>query len=115
MNNFESFLKNLSDVELATFIAYRKGEYKGKLKELIEQEVELRGISEYQLRKLYDIGMQRGDANYCPRCYSNKVSIEKQQETVYGNSGLEKQELGYLSCHICGFTSMKKPFSSFVS
>jgi hypothetical protein len=59
MNKLDSFLKTLSDVELAKFIVYRYKDFVGTSKGTIISEAKTRNLNHLDIKRLYN-----QDVNY---------------------------------------------------
>ena len=117
MKDLKSFLTNLTNEELATFIAYRiEGFLEGSRKKIIA-EVSKRNLSQLELKQLYKKGLSIDDNSKlnCPQCGSDKLFVETDYELKQNSRGNSEIAVETNRCRICGFNPAKSNQKSLIN
>lgn len=118
MNDLNKFLHDLSDNELAVFIAYKFDDFLARSKQKIVSEVKKRGLSLGDLKLLYDKGLPVNSESpiSCPQCKSDRFFVETDYELKQNSRG-RSYEVAVDSnrCRICGYNPAKSPQKGFLN
>ena len=110
-DDLNTFISNLTDNELATFVAYQFEELLDNSKQKIIKEVKRRNLSSDDLKRLYHQGISHGNDNrrrgVCPQCGSNKFFVETDYELRQKDYGSYEVAVESNRCRICGFNPAK--------
>ena len=116
-SNLEEFLKDLSDHELAIFIAYRYKHFLTDSRRKIKNEITSRKLDNDILLKLFQKGLKivdKVDHLHCPRCNSNRIFIEQDHEEKTRKYYSYEVILETNRCQLCGYNpSKRKPKNIF--
>jgi ribosomal protein S14 len=110
MNKLDSFLKTLSDVELAKFIVYRYKDFVGTSKGTIISEAKTRNLNHLDIKRLYNQDVNYDDKikNRCEQCGSARFYTETDYEMRQTNTYLSYEvAIESERCRICGFNPDK--------
>jgi hypothetical protein len=110
MNELESFLKTLSDVELAKFIVYRYKDFVGSSIDTIIAEAKTRNLNHIDIRRLYyqDVEHDEKVKNRCEQCGAARFFTETDYEMRQTNRYLSYEvAIESERCRICGFNPDK--------
>ncbi len=110
MNELVSFLKTLSDVELAKFIVYRYKDFLGTSKETIISEAKTRNLNHIDLKRLYNQDIEYDNKNVknrCEQCGSAKFYTETDYELRHKKYYSIEVALESNRCRICGYNPDK--------
>jgi hypothetical protein len=116
-SKFELLLKSLNDHELAIYIGYQYGSLLNHAREILKNEIALRGLSKKHLEELLNIKLSYLDgidnAN-CERCGSNKFfeDIDTEYKTVRYTTNV--YEVKTKRCRLCNLNPSKEPPKNFV-
>ncbi len=107
-DKLNSFLKELSDHELAIFGAFQ---YDGLLpdsRKNLQAEIDSRSLTKIQLEKYISTKLETNYLeNTCERCGSNKFIQDVDIEHSGGNYGSAEVEVTTNRCRICGYNPSK--------
>lgn len=117
MRSLDNFLKDLSDSELATFIAYRFDDFMPMSRQKIIDEVKLRELSQEELEALFEKGPNTELSNgaRCLQCNSNRFFVETDYVLKQGKYGSYEVAEETKRCRICGFNPAKSDHKSFIN
>ncbi len=109
MNDLDLFLKDLSDVELAKFIAYRLNDFLGTSKEKIIAEAKLRNLNHEDLKRLFNeyIQPQEKAKNKCLQCGSTRLFVETDYDIRQRKYSSYEVAIESNRCRICGYNPEK--------
>jgi hypothetical protein len=109
MNELDSFLKILNDVELAKFIVYRLKDFVGSSKTTIISEAKSRNLNYDDLKRLYkqEIEYNESLTKRCVQCGASRFFTETDYEQIHKR--YYSVEVAHESnrCRICGYNPQK--------
>jgi DNA-binding transcriptional MerR regulator len=110
-SEFDKFLNDLSDHELAIFIGYR---YYGFLKESrnkIIKEVKKRNLSNEQIKYLFNKKLNedlKDKSEICSKCGSDRLFVETDyEERARGSYATAEIAIDTKRCRLCGYNPSK--------
>ncbi|MBS2214039.1 hypothetical protein KEM09_21720 [Carboxylicivirga mesophila] len=109
MNELDSFLKTLNDVELAKFVVFRFQDFVGTSKETIIAEAKTRNLDHIDINWLCKQNIETNDEikNKCEQCGSAKFYTETDYEMRQTNYISYEVAIESERCRICGFNPDK--------
>jgi len=110
------FLSDLTDPELAAFVAYRYLEFQPGNQKKIKEEIKRRNLDGDKLSSLYKSGIEnKYDSDYtCPRCKSNRYFLEVDHE-IRTNQYFSREVIVESNmCQICGYNPTKRKPKNFI-
>jgi len=109
MNKLDSFLKTLSDVELAKFIVFRFKDFVGTSKETIIAEAKTRNLDHIDIKRLCNQNIEYKEEikNRCEQCGSARFYTETDYEMRQTNYLSYEVAIESEQCRICGFNPDK--------
>lgn len=109
MKDLDHFLADLSDSELAIFIAYRFDDFLDNSKQKIIAEVDKRKLTHAQIKELFNNGIPtNADSDYlCPRCSSPRFHVETDYELKHHQYSSYEIAIETNRCQLCGFNPDK--------
>ena len=105
--NLETFLRELTNSELAAFVGYRYREFLPNSQEKIKSEVQRRRLNQETLAELFQSGIQNSVGDNCPNCNSVRKITETDRELRGGTASYEVI-IETERCQICGHNPAKR-------
>ena len=105
--NLETFLRELTNSELAAFVGHRYREFLPNSQDKIKAEVQRRRLNQETLRELFQSGIQNTSKDNCPNCNSDRKITETDRELRGGTASYEVI-IETERCQICGHNPAKR-------
>ena len=108
-NRFNSFIKSLTDHELAIYIGYQSESFLAHSKEQIKQEIKDRNLTKEELEKYFKtkLSYNEDNINICERCGSNKFFEDIDIEHQNSNYTTYIIEVKTSRCRLCNYNPSK--------
>ena len=119
MTQIQKFLSELNENELAYFAKFKLHTYMPKTQLEIKKHLSKKGINNLKIEELISTNkikpLQNGKEQ-CPRCFTDKLNIQKVELTNFGNHTIIENNIEFydslngepkyksqIICNVCGF------------
>lgn len=105
---FNSFIKSLSDHELAVYLKYQGDGLFPHAQQNVKDEIKFRHLTKVQLENLENTPLSYiEEGEFCTRCGSNKIFNETDIEYNNGNNFTREIEVSSPRCSLCNYNPSK--------
>jgi hypothetical protein len=111
-SKFEQFLESLDDHELSIYIGYQYESLLNHSREILKNEIALRGLSKKRLEELLNTKfsyLNGIESARCERCGSNKFFEDIDTEYGNGKYTTNVYEVKTKRCRLCNLNPSKDP------
>ena len=112
-SKFESFLKSLTDHELAIYVGYQNESFLKYSKEIVKTEINFRHLTKEQLDEYLNAQLSHNDDElFCQQCGSNRFIKDKDIEHGGGTYLSTETEVTTNRCRLCNYNPSKSTTKS---